>query len=128
MDYINTATCNARQLSSMTAMCKQSLKYYENHDALHPIMGGGYGIPKRYDLSEAMKLLVAQNLLYMDNERQRFSATKYDEPASEIFQACSMLSHKEAYARMEMYALSLELKVKELEEELEKVRGDPNAE
>lgn len=128
IDYVNLATCNAKQLTSMTSMSKQALKYYEDHDALHPIMGGGYGIPKRYDLSEVMKLLVKQNLKYMDNGRIRFSATKYDEPASEIFQACNMLSPTEAYARLEMYTLALESKVRELEEELKKARGDSDAE
>lgn len=115
-DYIANCTCTTGALVDMTSMSRANISYFENRGILTCITNG-----KRFDIGEVTRFMIERNLTHLSG-KEYYRIQKYDEPVSEILNACSTLPSDVACARLEMYAMSLEQKIKSLEAELQEVK------
>lgn len=115
-DYLNNCTCTTADLVDMTSMSRPNIAYFENRGVLTCITTG-----KRFDLGEVTRFMIERNLLHL-NGKEYHRIQTYDQPVSDILNACSQLPPDIAYTQLEMYALSLEQKIKSLEKELEQLK------
>ncbi len=120
-DYITNCTCTTTDLVDMTSMSRPNLAYFENKGVLTCVTNG-----KRYDFGEVTRFMIERNLIHLRG-KEYHRIQKYDEPVSDILNACSRLAPDVAYTRLEMYALSLEQKIRSLETELNKLKQRSSA-